>query len=493
MDEEDHIVSFALGRFHMGRRKAWAVTVFFFLCYFMLLPANIVSLNVFRDSFYICLVPVLVAAVLYERQLRDGTEYKLLFAFWVWFWLSRALNGSPTLDHDFDLFFDFSLMMPFFALGIALTRTERERFINWLSAVIGGFYFILGLFALSAFLRHSLYMLPLADAQIGIAPGAGSMRIIILNDDYNFIAFCYLISLFLMIYQFFHCEKKLWRVPILLSAFLDLLVIALLGSRSVWLCKALAFALLAAMLLMQWLQNRSRFLRVSVVFAAAVLVLIASYELSGLSSTAMTGLSYTVTDLRQAPAEARPQTANPTETEGTQVYGSIRPVFLSSGNTEAPEQHAPEQTSEYSDDVPFSRRQIWRGALQTIKANPSILWRGHLCDSIMLAAFGSIPSDGSGQVPWNFYNSLVQVLMTTGLPGLFLVISFLALVLYRGFRFSFCFSAPFALRTLVLPVVATMPYFMLEACLFSAIDVRTLFYFLMCGLIIGAERNYSDV
>jgi len=484
-------VSFALGRFHMGRRKAWVVTVFFLLFYYMLLPADIVSLNVFRDTFYICVVPVFVAAVLYDRQFRDGTEYRLLFAFWIWFWLSRALNGSPTLDHDFDLFLDFSLMMPFFALGIALTRTEREHFINWLSAVIGGFYFILGLLALGAFLCRSLYTLPFADAQIGIAPETGSMRITILNDGYNFIAFCYLISLFLMIYQFFHCEKWLWRVPILLSAFLDLLVIALLGSRSVWLCKALTFALLAAMLLMQWLQNRSRFLRVSVVLAAAVLVLIASYELSGLSSTAMTGFSYKVTDLRQAPAEARPQTANPTETEGTQVYGSIRPVFLSSGNTEAPEQHAPEQTSEYSDDVPFSRRQIWHGAFQTIKANPSILWRGHVCDSVIIEAYRFITTEGSAQMPWSFYNSLIQVLMTTGLPGLFLVIAFLVRVIYRGFRFSLCFSAPLSLRTLVLPLAATMPYFMLEAGLFSAIDVRTLFYFLTCGLMIGSARDYQ--
>ena len=86
MDEVDHIVSFSFDRFHIGRRRVWVFTVFFFLCYYMLLPAHFGFLGMLRDSFYICIVPVLVAAVLYFRRFRDGTEFKLLFAFWIWFW-----------------------------------------------------------------------------------------------------------------------------------------------------------------------------------------------------------------------------------------------------------------------------------------------------------------------------------------------------------------------------------------------------------------------
>ena len=81
--------------------------------------------------------------------------------------------------------------------------------------------------------------------------------------------------------------------------------------------------------------------------------------------------------------------------------------------------------------------------------------------------------------------------MTTGIPGLALVLSFLALVLYRGLRFSLGVGAPLGIRTLVLPVLATMPYFMLEAGLFSVIDIRTLFYFLMCGMTVASSREYG--
>ena len=501
MDEVDHIVSFSFDRFHIGRRRVWVFTVFFFLCYYMLLPAHFGFLGMLRDSFYICIVPVLVAAVLYFRRFRDGTEFKLLFAFWIWFWFSRALNGSPTLDHDFWLFFELSLMLPFFALGPALTKMEREGFLDWLSALIGGFYFIIGLVALVAFLRHSLYTLPFTDAQIGFSPETGYLRLMILLEDTSITAFWYLIALSLMIYQFFHCPKKFWRVPILLSAVLDLLVIAALSSRSVWLCAALTFALLAVMLLLKsLLQRKSCVLRFAVVLVAAVLVLIVSYKGCALCADAMNTLSYKISDSQRSPLEPAQQSALAEGTVRSEAYAFLRPMVLSSGSIEGSgaltplhgeDQSDPQTASDNLNYVSFSRRQIWYGALQTIRTNPSILWRGHICDSVIMAAYRFIALDGTGQIPWNFYNSFIQVLMTTGIPGLALVLSFLALVLYRGLRFSLGVGAPLGIRTLVLPVLATMPYFMLEAGLFSVIDIRTLFYFLMCGMTVASSREYG--
>ena len=73
-----------------------------------------------------------------------------------------------------------------------------------------------------------------------------------------------------MIYQFFHCEKKLWRIPILLSAALDLIIIAITYSRSARLCMAMTFGLLAAMLLHQVLQHKPRFLRIVLAFLPPV-------------------------------------------------------------------------------------------------------------------------------------------------------------------------------------------------------------------------------
>ena len=86
---------------------------------------------------------------------------------------------------------------------------------------------------------------------------------------------------------------------------------------------------------------------------------------------------------------------------------------------------------------------------------------------------------------------MTEVLMTTGLPGLLLALVFLMKVLYRGIRFSLCLEVPMDVRTLVIPLLAMLPYFMLESCLFTTVDLRTLFYFLMCGLAIGFARDFS--
>ena len=467
----------------------------------MLFPIGISQIGVLQDTFLLCIVPVLVAAVFYFRRFRDGTEYKLLFVYWIWFWLSRALNGSPLLDHDFRVFFDLSLMLPFFAFGAAMTKTERVRFLDWLSAVIGGFYFIIGMIALVAFLNRSMYEIPALGGKIGIVREASYARINFFDIHPNISAYWYLISLILMIYQFFHCPKKFWRVPILLSAVLDLLVIAALSSRSVWLCAALTFALLAIMLLLKsLLQRKSCVLRFAVVLVAAVLVLIVSYKGCALCADAMNTLSYKISDSQRSPLEPAQQSAVAEGTVRSEAYAFLRPMVLSSGSIEGSgaltplhgeDQSDPQTASDNLNYVSFSRRQIWYGALQTIRTNPSILWRGHICDSVIMAAYRFIALDGTGQIPWNFYNSFIQVLMTTGIPGLALVLSFLALVLYRGLRFSLGVGAPLGIRTLVLPVLATMPYFMLEAGLFSVIDIRTLFYFLMCGMTVASSREYG--
>ena len=150
----------------VNRKSMWAVTVFLLLCFYMVWPVNFYLAESLKKSYYMVVVPLLVGGVLYFRRLRDGIEFKLLVGYVLWFWLSRVLNGSPALDKDFQLTFDLTLMLPFFALGLALSQKERRRFLDWLSAVVGGFYFLLGLICLTAFLQRRLYINPITEQLI---------------------------------------------------------------------------------------------------------------------------------------------------------------------------------------------------------------------------------------------------------------------------------------------------------------------------------------
>ena len=464
----------------------------------MLLPVQNYDIHTLHFTFFLCIAPVLVAAVLYYRRLQDGLEYKLLLLYWLWFWFSRALNGSPLLDHDFRIFFDLSLMIPFFAFGSALTKAERHRFLDWLSAVFGGFYFIFGLIALYAFLHRSMYEIPMMG-EIGIIREASYARISFFGIHPNTSGYWYLISLFLMIYQFFHCKRKLWRIPILLSAALDLVIIAITYSRSVRLCMAMAFALLAAVLLLRALQKRPCFLRMSIAFLGAVLVLVASYEGSGLCADVLATLSYEITDMRPASESAEQSVTEEAELADGGI--SVHLTQLSSEKNELPGavnlrdglvQSDPRPTSGDLNDLSSNRIEIWRAAFQAITMNPSVLWRGQFCDDVMTVTHSIMGPDVPGGPPLHFHNALLQILMTTGLPGLILASAFLLLVFCKAFRSLFCSRIPLDDRLLTLPVLTVLPRIMLEATLFSDTNVRTLFFFLMCGMTIGFTREYRQ-
>ena len=480
---------------HITRCRVWAAAVLLLLLYYALLPSTNASLRTLQNTFLVWIIPVLVAAVLYFHGLQAGTEYKFLLAFWFWLWLTRVLNGSPTLFHDFRFFLDSSLMLPFFALGPALTKTERARFLNRLCVLFGGLELILGLFALAVFFRGTEGTLPLIGGTIRTVRDAGAVRIVFFDVSPTVSACWFLLALFLMVYQFFHCEKKLWRIPIVLSSSVDLLVIILSSSKTVLLCVALACALLAAMLVQQLLKSKKPVLRVAVMIITAALVLGAVYKGLALGSDAITVFS----DKVRFSAEAEEQGTVPKEAVRNYENVTARLMSLSSVRHEgawtphvlSTEQNNPVPESSDPSRESFSRIQLWHGAFQTIAANPSILWRGHIQDSVMIAAYPFVTTDGTGPMPWQFYNSPIQVLMTTGLPGLLLALVFLMKVLYRGIRFSLCLEVPMDVRTLVIPLLAMLPYFMLESCLFTTVDLRTLFYFLMCGLAIGFARDFS--
>ena len=479
----------------MHRRSTWALTVFFLLCFYMLLPTRNDFFETARYSYYVCVIPVLMASVLYFRRLRDGIECRFLVALWIWFWFSRALNGSPFLDQDFQHFYEVALILPFFTLGPGLMKAERRRFLDWLSIVLGSFYFLIGIIALAAFPHRTMYAFPILGGKIGITRDAGYARIYFFENHPNVTAYWYLISLFLMIYQFFHCKRKLWRVPIVFTAAVDYLIIAITYSRSVRVCMGMTFALLTAVLLLRTVQSKPRLLRIALVFPVSVLVLVAAYEGSALCADMMATLSYRITDI-QAPSEATWQSTEPEETVQEINHSVIRPVQLSLGKKETPAavglagglvQSDPRQKTGDLNTLSSNRIDIWLGAFQTIKKMPSILWKGHLCNNIMPIAHQFMTPDGEGRMPVNFHNTFIEILMLTGLPGLMLALFFLVSVLYQATRFLFRSEVPLDLRTLVFPVLSTIPYFLLETC--PPRDIRLLFYLLISGFVVGYAKE----
>ncbi len=240
------------------RRFALAAAVYLLYMFYMFSQLHFYLYQSLRGTYYAAAVPVVVAGTLYFRRFRDGTEFKLLVFYWLWFLLSRMLNDNLALVDDQHLCFDLSLMLPMFVLGLVLDAKGRRRFLDWLSALAGGYYFLLGLVCMAAFLLRRQFINPFTEGLIGMATKSGYERINILDTNVDSTAYWFMIGILLMVYQFFACRKKLWRIPIALCALLCWTTVAMTYTRSVRVALALALGLLLVRLCRSVLKLRSK-------------------------------------------------------------------------------------------------------------------------------------------------------------------------------------------------------------------------------------------
>ena len=478
---------------HPDRKRLYGLSVLLLFCFYMLWPVNFYLAETIKSTYYRMAVPVLIAGVLYFRRLRDGWEGRLLLAYWLWFWLTRVLNGSPALQHDFQLTFDLGLMFPLFVLGLSLDRDGRRRFLNWFSALVGGYHFLLAAICLYAFMTHRLLINPITEGSLGMQGVSGFQRINILDTNPDATSYWFMMSLFLMVYQFFACRRKLWRIPILLSALLDGLVISITFTRSVMLAVSVGFGFLAALLLWQALRGRTRWLRAVAALLAVLLVVPLFYKGFSLCGDGLTRLSFALCPVERASvSEAVPRETEtvPSEAEApAEQEAEAAPPVLSSAEARSTfVQHNSQLGGLLGklDDLSTLRLTVWRSAFLALRLKPSVLWKGQLTRDTMVLSNPFTPHN-----PPHYHNALIQVLMTTGLPGLLLILALLVLTV-RGCLKLLLSDAPeatTAAKTLALPVAAALVYYLLEAGLFTDCDVRPLYYYIMSGMALGFARD----
>ena len=452
------------------RRYAFVGAVFLIFLFFMLWQVNFFLARNLKTTWYMLAVPALTAGVLLVRGLRDGAEIKLLVCYWLWYLLSRVLNGDPALVEDFLYVFDLQLMIPFLLLGLVLDAAGRRRFLNWFSAAVGLFHFALGLAALWAFLLRTHALNPITRGFLVFVGKSYFNRINILDTNPNASAFWFMMALLLMVYQFFACRRRIWRIPIVLAALVDYLVIAVTYTRSVKLAVGAAFGLLAVLLVQRVLKTESKGLAallLVLVFALSAPLVYKSFDL------ATAGLGRLSAALTAQPAAEAAEASDDAESKTTGDSAAESDVYTD-----------PRSWDGSVDSLSSGRLTVYKGALYTITKNPLILLRGCLTrDSMTLAnEYGQFATPRV-----HYHNFLIQVLIVTGLPGLLLVLAFCLLVVVKTVKLFFCPDrrASLAVKTLCLPVTAALLYFLFEVALFTEIDVRALYSFLFFGLLLG--------
>lgn len=464
-------------------KLVFAAAVFGLFLYYMLWQVNFYLCESLRESYYTAAVPILVAGTLYFRRLKDGPEYILLLAYWLWLIISRFLNGDLALSRDYRLVLELSLMLPFLALGLALDREARRRLLNWISAFAGGYYFILGIICIVAFILRREFVNPITEGLLGIKTD-GFERINILDINVCATACWFMFAFFLMVYQFFACKNKWWRIPIVIAGLVHYATVAMTYTRSVKLSLSLGVGLLFMFLVYTYGKGKKGRLLALLMAAAFLVSAPLCYKGFDLVTEGMGKISQTVL----ASQEEQPAA----ETE-EQPEAKVLSAVIGEADTEE-EQAAVdifEDPRGWNGDLnSFSsgRIAIYKSALYAIGKDPSVLWRGKLIGDIMTLANEVL----TPREQPHFHNFLIEVLMLTGLPGLFLIGAFSVLVTVKAIRLFFSREekADLGAKVLILPVAAILIYSMFEACIFSASEIRSLAFYLICGIMLGF---YYDV
>ena len=457
------------------RLLAYAGIVMGLFVMFMVWQVNFYLFNNIRNTYYVSIVPVLVAGTLYFKGVKNGPEYILLLFYWVWFFCTRILNGDAALVNDFDIFFNLSLMLPFFLLGIALDRDGRKKFMNWFSAIVGGYYFILGIICIVAFIMRKEFVNPITGGLLGLKSVDNFDRINILDINVCATAFWFLMPLMLMIYEFFACRTRLWRIPIVLSALVDFSVIAITYTRSVKISVSFCIALLAVLLVFEYIKIKKRAVKtlvLAVVFIAAMPLTYKCFDLVtyGLGHLSEAVLASEETESAEQTQPSQPSTAEtPTEEETMEAYVD------------------PRGWNGDLNSFSSGRMEIYGAAITTIQRNPSILLKGCLVKDSM-----TVLCEVLTRPQPHFHNFLIQVLIYTGIPGLLAILSLCLLLIVKTIKlfFSSAEMAEISAKILALPIAGSLLYGMFEANLFTATDVRPLFFYIMCGMFLGF---YYDV
>ena len=447
-----------------------ALSVFALFFYNMVWPVHFYLARSLHETYYVAFVPVLVAAALYFFRLRNGPEYRLLVFYWLWVWVSRLLNGDFALVNDFRFCFELSLILPFFLTGLVLEPKERRQFLVWMSAAVGVFYCVIGLLALYGYTQLRYIINPITGADFGGLIDFKEPRINLLDTNSNSSAHWYMMSFFLMLYQFFACRKKLWRIPIVFCAIVDYVVIAMTYTRSVKLPISLSLALLLVLWLLRYGKKVNKALRIAalvLVFAVSSVLLYKSYD------PIVTAVARITVQNRQEKAEQLALAEDAITVYTVEDFGEFR------------------QWDGSLDSYSNGRIEIYLSALDSLRQEPMRLLRGCLSKDVMYFFNRNYAPDSNSRVP-NFHNYLLQAANFLGLPGFLLLAAVSLMLTVKALRFFFSDDERIRLgeKMLCLPVLSSFVYGLLDASLFTDCDYRPLFSYIFFGMFLG---YYYDV
>ena len=209
-----------------------AVLVFLVFCFFMVCPAAPERWADLYSFYGKTLVVAVIALALYIKRFSFAAEVKLVWLYALWLLVSRMLNSDMYMVRESDLVLTKFLCAAVLATGLVLDAGQRRRFMNWFCLAVGLFYFCSGLLAIVVNLLDIYIYLPPEGVLFGLEVPESLHYLNVFNTNRTISSLWFYIALCMMIYQFFACRKKLWRIPIVLAGPVIYIPVVLCFSRT---------------------------------------------------------------------------------------------------------------------------------------------------------------------------------------------------------------------------------------------------------------------
>ncbi len=366
-----------------------------------------------------------VALLIYTRDFLRYSEVRLMGAFFVWTLLVIGLNMSRA-DGALSSGWFYSLCATSFlcfSLPYAFEDSEQARVVSalaWVTVLLTAALCAVAIFFAAT--GRVIEMRPGIEGAFGI------------GDDNRLGMFCHPnaaapicgIGVVLSVYLFFTSSKQRLRFALLLPFLLGLVALTLTDSRAGILATALsigveAFALLCA----KGFRMAKRPLRILLALTLSVILMVVFYQGTVWIRQGFNAILST----RVSAGTAVSVPVDPDEpVAGDNVPASSAPE----GDAVAPSlpQSQALSSRDLSDFNNFNgRTAIWAATLRGLQENPSILLTGTtplIAGKTMTVYF---PAEAPRE---NFHNSYVAILVSFGLPGLFLVLALIILLAVRS-------------------------------------------------------------
>ena len=458
---------------------------------------------------YCLWIPILLLPALLPRLRGEKTELKLMLLFAGWVILTRILcwNVKELIEQlrsgDFSFSADALLIassvvtyVPL-ASCLILRGRDRDRFLNRIAIVSVSFSTIVGLICLYGVLYKTDMLTPFRERYLCMFKSA---RLYPLGQNPNVGCMWFFLGFFYTAYLFCCTKKRTCRAVLVFAAFLNYLMLAMTFSRNGKLSFSVCTGLLVLVLVLRRLSPKT----VGKKLLCTVLVLGLTVPLAyGSFRLAASGVESASSAMIQHRNNAQTQPEGETNGAGTEMTGSAYhaapAVLREKGSAHADAQaRTVSQILRTDDGQPFAydeddrgfrdsgRIPVYKSAIYTLQQDPIRLLIGCRGADVMKYSDEVLP------VPMpHFHNAFLQVLCTTGVVGLVLVLIFCVLLGRRVIRVLYS-DAPVTVSILALMLVGIFSYYLLESGLFLSSNIVCFTAYIAAGVVIDYTCEHGE-